>query len=274
MNTPTPFAAILQARTRSDASVHFHVPDDWLQGRTSFGGLISAIAVQAMRDVAGGAWPQEVSLRALQTSFVAPVGRGPVSVAVRLLREGKSARQVQAEVLQHGETCAVMLAVFATDRASTLATIRPTRPAPVRGVDELTTQLYLDGAMPAFLQHFERRWADGPLPFSGGSGSSISIHLRPIAHDAAIVSNEILAVLLADLSPTPVIGQVKGPAPSSSVSWALELRPVAGDVAGGWWRADTDALVVEGGYVNQAGRLWAPNGDLAALAYQVVTVFA
>jgi hypothetical protein len=31
---------------------------------------------------------------------------------------------------------------------------------------------------------------------------------------------------------------------------------------------------VDGGYVNQAGRLWAPDGSLAALAYQVVTVSA
>lgn len=60
----------------------------------------------------------------------------------------------------------------------------------------------------------------------------------------------------------------------SSISWALELRPVEGDPGDGWWRADTDALVVDGGYVNQAGRLWAPDGSLAALAYQVVTVSA
>jgi acyl-CoA thioesterase len=155
-----------------------------------------------------------------------------------------------------------------------LAVLRPTRPAPARQVDELASMPFVQGAVPNFLQHFETRWADGPLPFSGGSGSAISIHMRPRVHDADIVSNEVLTVLLADLTPTPVMGQLKQPTPMSSISWALELRPVEGDPGDGWWRADTDALVVDGGYVNQAGRLWAPDGSLAALAYQVVTVSA
>jgi hypothetical protein len=128
--------------------------------------------------------------------------------------------------------------------------------------------------MPNFMRHFETRWADGPLPFSGGSGSAINIHMRRRVHDPDIDSNEVLTVLLADLTPTPVIGQFKRPTPMSSISWALELRPLKGDPGDGWWRADTDALVVEGGYVNQAGRLWAPDASLAALAYQVVTVSA
>ena len=66
------------------AEVHFHITDDWLQGRTTFGGLISALAAQAMRDGAGGHWPADVSLRAMQTSFVGPVsgGRGDGGGAV------------------------------------------------------------------------------------------------------------------------------------------------------------------------------------------------
>jgi Thioesterase-like superfamily len=94
----TAFPELIAARMRGDHATTFEVTEDWLQGRTSFGGLISAYAVQAMRDVAGAGWPANVSLRALQTSFIAPIGSGKVDVAVRLLREGKSVRQVQAEV--------------------------------------------------------------------------------------------------------------------------------------------------------------------------------
>ena len=43
----------------------------------------SAYAVQAMRDVAGAGWPANVSLRALQTSFIAPIGSGKVDVVVK-----------------------------------------------------------------------------------------------------------------------------------------------------------------------------------------------
>jgi acyl-CoA thioesterase len=135
----TAFPELIAARRRGDHATTFEVTEDWLQGRTSFGGLISAYAVQAMRDVAGAGWPANVSLRALQTSFIAPIGSGKVDVAVRLLREGKSVRQVQAEVRKDGQTCSVMLGVFAVQRASALAVLRPTRPAPARQVDELAS---------------------------------------------------------------------------------------------------------------------------------------
>lgn len=268
------FPELIAGRVRGDRTTTFEVTENWLQGRTSFGGLISAYAVQAMRDVAGASWPADVSLRALQTSFIAPIGLGKVEVAVRLLREGKSVRQVQAEVRKDGETCSVMLGVFAVPRTSALPVLRPTRPAQAKAADELRSMPFMQGIAPNFLQNFEMRWAEGPPPFSGGTGWSISLYMRPRVHDAGIVSNEVLTVLLADLTPTPMIGHVTRPAPMSSISWALELRPVEGVSSDGWWRADTDALAVEGGYVNQAGRLWAPDSNLAALAYQVVTISA
>lgn len=266
------FPQLIAARIRGGDSTTFEVTEDWLQGRTSFGGLVSAYAAQAMRDVAGKAWPAEVSLRALQASFVAPVGPGKVEVAVRTLREGKNVRQVQAEVRQNGETCSIMLGVFATARSSVLPPVQPVRPPPVKAVEELRSVPFMPGIAPNFLQHVETRWAEGGLPFSGQGGTRLSIHMRLRERDPAIVSDEVLAVLMADVTPTPVIGQFTKPVPMSTVSWALELRPLAADPGDGWWRADTDAVVVDGGYVNQAGRLWAPDGSLAALAYQVVMV--
>ena len=57
------------------------------------------------------------------------------------------------------------------------------------------------------------------------------------------------------------------------MSWALELRPVGPGPPEGWWRADNESLMVDGGYVNQSAKLWAPGGQLAAYGYQVVAVF-
>ena len=82
----TAFPELIAARMRGDHATTFEVTEDWLQGRTSFGGLISAYAVQAMRDVAGAGWPANVSLRALQTSFIAPIGSGKVDVATPAAR--------------------------------------------------------------------------------------------------------------------------------------------------------------------------------------------
>ena len=54
---------------------------------------------------------------------------------------------------------------------------------------------------------------------------------------------------------------------------ALELSPVDGQPAQGWWRADNASPMINGGYVNHRSELWAPDGRLAAYGSQVVAVF-
>src|SRR5574343_1904913 len=92
----TPLAQLLAHRVRNGQRITFPLTEDWQQGRTTFGGLLSALVVQAMRDVCGADWP----LRALQTNFVGPVSPGLVHVDVTLLRQGKNIRQVKAQVMQ------------------------------------------------------------------------------------------------------------------------------------------------------------------------------
>jgi len=268
-----PLPTLIERRRIGAEAVHFPLTEDWQQGRTCYGGLISTLAVVAMRDLAGHAWPAEASLRGLQTCFVAPVVPGEVEIGVQLLRQGRNVCQVQAQARQGGQVAAVLLGVFGADRPSSLRPHLPQRPAARREADALPVPPAAPVAAPAFLQHFDMRWADGPPPYSGGEGFSSCIHLR-LAGDAAVaLPAELQTVLLADLPPTPVVGQLTQPSANSSVSWALELRPVELSPSGGWWRADNQSTMVDGGYVNHRSRLWAPGGQLAAFGSQVVAVF-
>lgn len=268
-----PVSALLAARERPHPGcVRFHPSEDWLQGRTTFGGLLSALAAQAMRDVCGSDWP----LRALQTSFVGPVVPGPMEVEVHLLRQGKNVRQVQARVLQHGQdglpqTCGVLLGVFGTARASAMPALTPQPPTLERGLAEATQWPYIPGMMPAFTQHLDFRHAEGGVPFTGSEHWHSRVFLR--LKDDQGVDNELQAILLADAGPTPALARLNGFAPASSVSWALELRPVQEDTRDAHWRMDKDALVTGEGYVNEKTALWTPDGQLAALGYQVVAVY-
>jgi acyl-CoA thioesterase len=273
--TLTPLSTLLAARHRSGDALRFEIPDDWLQGRTSFGGLVSVLAVQAMRDVAAASWPPEVALRALQTNFIAPVEGGPVDVEVQVLREGRSVRQVQARLMQRGEVAALAVGVFGSPRDSRLPTFAPQRPAPVRPAEDIAAAPFVAGTRPNFVAHFDMRWSGGTPPFRGAAGvRDASIHLRLLDDDARALPPELMAVMMADCSPTPVLSQFDRPTPASSVSWALELRPLpAGEPVDGWWRADNLALAAADGYVNQQSMLWSPSGALAALAYQVVAIY-
>ncbi|RZU02914.1 acyl-CoA thioesterase [Rivibacter subsaxonicus] len=269
-----PFGQLLALRQREADGVRFTITTDWLQGRTTFGGLIAALGVQAMLDCSEGT---SMPLRALQTNFVGPVGAGETTVKVQQLRAGKNTRQMQATVLQRGASgaeavAAVLLATFGAARSSTLPALLPRAPAIAVGPEQAIRFPQIEGVTPAFIRHFDLRWAEGAPPYTGGQGWDTSMYLRLRDDDG--VHPEVLIVLLADVPPTPAIGQLRSPAPASSVTWALELRPTAAIEPGAPWRIDMDTLAAADGYINQRGRLWTPAGELAALAYQVVAVYA
>jgi acyl-CoA thioesterase len=273
MSDLTPFSTLLSTRTLDTGArtVSFVIPADWQQGRTTFGGLIAALAVQAMRDIAGSAWDATVSLRALQTSFIGPVASGPVDVAVEVLREGKHVRQVQALVRQAGQTAAHLLGVFGSPRDTVVPPMAPPQPAVARSPDDSIATPYIAGVTPEFTRHFDFRWGEGTMPYSGADSWHSRLHLRL---KSEVIHPELLTVLLADSPPSPVISRFTRPAPASSVSWELELRPVAAAEQGNaWWRVDTDVIAAAGGYVNQVSKLWTPSGELASIGYQVVAVY-
>lgn len=266
----TPFSELLARRERDASIVRFDVPDDWLQGRTTFGGLIAACAAQAMRDAAGSAWGEDVSLLALQTSFVGPVGLGAMEVAVQTLREGRNLRQLQATVSQQGQVAAVLLAVFGVPRETVLPPLTPAQPAVERQPSDLPALPFLPGVTPNFTQHLDFRWAEGQPPFTGGDFWHARIHVR--LKDEQPAPAELLAIMLADAAPTPALTRLPQRSPASSVTWALELAAL-GDPGEGYWRIDKDTRAAAAGYVNETTRLWTPQGRLAAHGYQVVAVY-
>lgn len=270
----THLAQLLQSRVQDGQRVRFTVTPDWLQGRTTFGGLLSLLAVQAMRDVCGNNWP----LRALQTNFVGPVVAGDFYADITLLRQGKNIRQVQCHVIQEDadgniQVGGVLIGVFGTGRDSTLPALMPQMPEVSKSIDEAMLLPFIPGLTPDFTQHLEFRFGEGGLPFTGAADWFSRTYLR--LRQAQGIDAELMSVLLSDAGPTPALARLNRPAPASSVSWALELRPITDDVAhDGIWRMDKDALAVGEGYVNERTSLWTPSGQLAALGYQVVAVYA
>jgi acyl-coenzyme A thioesterase PaaI-like protein len=75
-------AQVMQGVPAGPAALDFVVSDDWLQGRSAFGGLQAAFGVAAMRRML----PVALPLRTLQVTFVAPVPPGPVRAQAQLLR--------------------------------------------------------------------------------------------------------------------------------------------------------------------------------------------
>ena len=78
------FAALLAGAEPREGGFDVAIPPDWHQGRTAYGGLSAALALESASRV-GGEMPP---LRSCQVGFVGPL-YGPVDVRARVLRRGR-----------------------------------------------------------------------------------------------------------------------------------------------------------------------------------------
>lgn len=240
------------------------VPEDWMQGRSVFGGLQAAFALRAMRALV----PADLPLRTLQTTFMAPVPAGAVRVRAKVLRQGKSAIHVEARLEDGAQTLCLLMGVFGAGRVSTVA-ITP-RQEPVENRKPLEFR-HIPGVTPNFTQHFPSRWLRGGLPFSG--------HVLPQAvieidmQDAGPVS-EYHVLAIADYIPPVALSLLKNPAPGSSLTWMIEfLRGRFDDLPLPGWRVDAQLIAASDGYTNQSVMVWGPGGIPVALSRQSMVVF-
>jgi hypothetical protein len=241
------------------------VPETWLQGRSLFGGLQSALALRALRTLV----PSGIPLRVLQTTFVAPVPAGKVRVETRLLRQGKSVVHAEARLVNGGETACVVIGIFGAARASR-AIAAPKRRPPAAGSEAFDLP-FLPGLSPSFAQHFQSRWLAGPLPFSRASEVLAFIETR--LRDPSPMNEEVL-VALADLPPPMAFAMLDERVAGSSLSWTLELLvtdlgrfPNAGNVL------ECELVAGGDGYTSQSVTVWAPTGEALALSRQSMVVF-
>ena len=258
---------VLSNRRLQGDTVTFTATEDWMQGRTMFGGFLSALSVVAMRDTLGIDMP----LRALQTNFVGPVGAGDVVCRTRLLRQGKHVSQVQCEIYSDETLCGLVVGVFGAPRATALPVLTPKHIPFSTPVDQIPAVPFIPKVTPNFLQHIEMRWAVGSIPYMGNPFWESGVYIRALDSN---LSPEVLIVMLSDGPPTPCLSHFSGPVMASSVSWSLELPPLPTDMdSNGWFQIDMQTHAGAEGYVNESAKLWTPEGRLASLGYQVVAVY-
>ncbi len=258
------FSEAMQSVTRYGDGWQATVSEDWLQGRSAFGGLQSALALRAMRELV----PAGMPLRSLQTTFVAPVPAGVVHIRAQRLREGRSVIQLEASLHDGEQTLCRLVGVFGSARPSALE-IQPVQsPVPSTTAQELR---YVEGRMPAFTQHFGARWLRGDLPFSGGQQRETVLQLS--LRDAG-PADETHVLAFADFIPPIALSMFAAPTPGSSLTWMIELlRDRYDDIGLDDWRVDAELIAARDGYTNQSVTLWGPRGEPVALSRQSMVVF-
>jgi len=269
------FTELLTPTAATAQSLSFEISEDWLQGRSAFGGLQAALALVAMRRLTGVSSP----LRVLQTTFIAPVPGGAVTVSARVLRAGKSVTHVEARIESGAETLALFVGVFGSGRSSSVVVDMPMPALPEKGPEGLRDLPWFAGIAPNFIQHYAMRWAQGGWPFSNTPGPITRIWLRgrdaaPGTAEFGEHAAELALVALTDAIPSPAISWLKTPAPASSLTWTLELIAPATDAGDAFWRIDSEIHAAKDGYIAQTAIVHDPENRPVALSRQAVVIFA
>ncbi|MGL4314567.1 MAG: thioesterase family protein, partial [Sphingomonas sp.] len=109
----TPLADILAGAVAEGDSWRLTIPADWMQGRTTYGGLSSAIALHA----AQACEPDLPPLRSAQISFIGPLA-GEVRVTATKLRRGRTAAFIQSDIVSDAGLGFRATFVFMADQPS------------------------------------------------------------------------------------------------------------------------------------------------------------
>jgi acyl-CoA thioesterase len=265
----TLFATLIEKMKNTGENPRIHVPDDWMQGRTVYGGLVAALALQSMRAHV----PEERKVRTLFVSFIGPLDAQPFHIQTRQLRSGKSVTTIESRVIQNDTICCTTVGSFGADRDSRIRIPPITRPE-MPDTSSAFELPFIEGLTPTFTRHFDYRWAMGDFPFSGKGGQEIGgwINFR----EQTDCFTEEWLVALADAWPTPVLSQLTEPAAASTMTWSLgfvHLDRVACS-QNDWWTYHCVVDSAERGYVHERSTIWDPEGYLAVYSHQTNTVFA
>ncbi|MDG2532728.1 thioesterase family protein [Sphingomonas sp. HITSZ_GF] len=255
----TPLADILAGAARTGSGFRSAIPGDWMQGRTAFGGLSAALALQAALE----AEPDLPPLRSAQVAFIGPLA-GDVTVTATKLRRGRNAAFLQSDVTSEAGLGLRATFVFMAPLASSIAhDDAPRAPVAPPAAD---AALYT-GPEDFFTGNFnflDQKQATGPAEWLRWA--------RLRARDGLDPFVELMAI--GDALPPAAFKLLEEKrTPLSSLNWQINFQAAAPPTTDGWWLLHAHAATARDGFSTQRMTIWDAAGAPVAEAMQGVAIF-
>jgi len=253
-------ASLLAGITRTDTGCALTIPLSWMQGRTAYGGLSSAIAYHCARLVVPDAPP----LRSAQVAFVGPLA-GRITVTCELIRRGRNTAFVAARIGGDDGCGFAGTFIFMNPRESAIAYDAP--PAPDFGdppADADTRQ----GPPEFFTSHFD--YPEKRLRLGMNTNRLLNWH-RLRANAGLDPFAELLAI--GDALPPSAMGLMDVAGPASSMNWQVNLLTTAPATRDGWWLVESVTHHAYHGASSQFMTVWSRDGEAVMTGMQSVALF-
>ena len=259
------WASIRASMQKDGGGFRAHIPANWKQGRTAYGGATAALMLAAASEKLGELPP----LRSALINFVGPVTDDPFLTA-NLERRGRNVTNISAATYV-GETV-VARADFLFGAART-SKINVKFPAPAAMPPEAAERLipeYVAGMVPQFFHNFDTRLVAGERFMMGTEG-----YMRTWSRHNDPASRTGLESLLCigDVLPPAAVPLMREMAPISSMSWMFNLLTDTPETEDGWWQVESRLTAASGGYSSQVMRIWNTDGELVVEGMQSIAIF-
>ena len=242
----------------------YHIGSDWMQGRTSYGGISAALSLDAaLRDQ-----PGDAPLRTAQVSFVGPVG-GECEVSTRLLRQSKSSRFVATDLSSESGYGTNALFTFMNPRESHVDHERIEAPT-VRDPDALQS-VPDHPARPSFTRKFDMRPNEGRGFGHGQDTAELVTWVRWV--DAPHGDPHIALLALADALPPAAMRVFHQFGPISSSTWVQHFLTDHPETEDGWWLLVSQSRYIRRGFSAQSMYIWNSRRELVSVGGQGVAVY-
>ncbi|MDZ3830822.1 MAG: thioesterase family protein [Sphingopyxis sp.] len=263
--SPSALDALLSTISLRDGSATAHIDEGWMQGRTAYGGISSAVALAATMAL----HPTETPLRYAQISFVGPVS-GDCTVTTRELRRSKSSLFIDAGVTSHQGFGTAALFAFSADRQSHLDHDRlamPDAPDP-----DMLQPVPEHRARPPFTRHFDMRPTTAPrFGWKEETGEYLT-WVRFVEEPACHPMVALLA--MGDALPPAALALCHEFGPISSMNWTVNMLTGAPQTDNGWWLLSAKTGYARGGFSVQDMMLWNRAGEPVLSGSQGIAIYA
>jgi acyl-CoA thioesterase len=255
-------ASLIEPVTGTPGPVRLTHAQDWMQGRTLYGGASALVAyIMATR-----AFPGLPPLRAAQVAFVAPVGE-EISLSAEMIRQGRNVTKVRSEIRVDDKVALSAFWLFAEGREANA--LHPAAPpedwvGPPEDHEVVTHQF-----APSFVaKNFELRRGHSK---GADRGATVRRWARLTeAHDLDPVAK---LVLMGDVMPPGAMRAMQRQGPISSINWSFNVLDTETRSRDGWYLAENASQHADAGYSSERLRMWDADGKQVLDGIQCVAVF-
>lgn len=259
-------ADLIAAMTPRDAGYDAALTENWMQGRTTYGGLTAAFLLEtALRSA-----PDLPPLRSALIDFTAPVSEPPHLTAT-ILRQGRNITTIESRALSGDQVAGTGNFTFGAGQDSTILVENTAPDAPPPEDTPTMIPEQAEPFVPGFHRNFDMRLIEGSLPFSGATRGYLRGWAR---HRDPASQNGIVSLLcIGDILPPAVFPLFPKLGPNSSITWMFNVMDPEPKTRDGWWHVESEVTAARDGYSSQVMRVWNTDGQLIADGMQSVIVF-